>query len=191
MNASAERGGVSRPSSSAWTRTAGTPCRAASSTSATRCRSLAWTPPGPMRLTRWSRPSGRAARAHASSSAGRSKNEPSAMAASIRGRSCSTGRPAPRLRWPTSELPIWPAGSPTASSEARSVACGQSRHSPRQVGIRAAAIASDCRIGADPEPIEHDQHDRARARPGASVTRRRGRRPSVRPVPRSLPSRRA
>ena len=46
-NRCAERGGVSRPSSSAWTRTSGTPRRAASSARATRCRSLAWTPPGP------------------------------------------------------------------------------------------------------------------------------------------------
>ena len=36
MNPSAELGGVSRPSSSAWTRTDGTPSRAASSTSATQ-----------------------------------------------------------------------------------------------------------------------------------------------------------
>jgi hypothetical protein len=31
---------------------------------------------------------------------------PSAMAWLMRGRSCITTRPAPRLRWPTSELPI-------------------------------------------------------------------------------------
>ena len=40
------------------------------------------------------------------------------MAASMRGRSCMTTRPAPMFIWPTSELPIWPAGSPTCSSEA-------------------------------------------------------------------------
>ena len=94
----ADRGGVSRPSSSAWTRTAGTPVRAARSAIATRCRSLAWTPPGPIRLMMWRRPPGRAARRHASSRAGRSKKLPSAIAASIRGRSWRTGRPAPRLR---------------------------------------------------------------------------------------------
>ena len=55
-NSSAERGGVSRPSSSAWRRTAATPSRAASSASATRWRSWAWTPPGPTRPTTWSRP---------------------------------------------------------------------------------------------------------------------------------------
>ena len=40
---------MSRPSRRAWTRTCGTPRRAASSASATRCRSWAWTPPGPIR----------------------------------------------------------------------------------------------------------------------------------------------
>ena len=44
----ADRGGVSRPSRSAWTRTRRAPSRRASSASATRCRSLAWTPPGPI-----------------------------------------------------------------------------------------------------------------------------------------------
>ena len=38
---------------------------------------------------------------------------PSAIAWSIRGKSCMTTRPAPRLVWPTSELPICPSGSPT------------------------------------------------------------------------------
>ncbi len=38
--------------------------------------------------------------------AGLTANDPSAIAASMRGRSCTTGRPAPRLRWPTSLLPI-------------------------------------------------------------------------------------
>ena len=33
-------------------------------------------------------------------------------------------RPEPIVRWPTSELPIWPAGSPAASPEASSVVCG-------------------------------------------------------------------
>ena len=90
----------------------------------------------------WRMPRPSRARAQAARSAGRSKNEPSAMAASIRGRSWRTGRPAPRFRWPTSELPIWPAGRPTASSEARRTACGQRSSRPRQVGIGAAAIAS-------------------------------------------------
>ena len=180
---------MSRPSSRACTRTLGTPFRAARATSATRWRSLAWTPPGPMRLMTWSRPSGRDARRQASSSAGRSSKLPSAIAASMRGRSWSTGRPAPRFRWPTSELPIWPAGRPTASSEARRVACGQSRSSPRQVGIGAAAIASAAGSSPIPNP-SRTTRTIGRGRVAVSVTRRRhGPRRSDRPVPRCRPSR--
>ena len=36
----------------------------------------------------------------------------------MRTRSCITTRPAPRFRWPTSLLPIWPSGRPTAKPEA-------------------------------------------------------------------------
>ena len=50
MKPRADRGGVSRPSSRAWTRTLATARSRAIATSATRCRSLAWTPPGPTRL---------------------------------------------------------------------------------------------------------------------------------------------
>ena len=206
-NPIADRGGVSRPSSSAWTRTAGTPVRAARSAIATRCRSLAWTPPGPIRLMMWRRPPGRAARRHASSRAGRSKKLPSAIAASIRGRSWRTGRPAPRLRWPTSELPIWPGGRPTASSDARRTACGHSRRRARQVGIGAAAIASVAGSPPIPKPSRTTRtmgrglgavpSDGIAAFSGWSVsvssrvTRpRRGRWRSARPVPRSRPSRR-
>ena len=118
--------------------------------------------PARSRLIRWSRPSGRAARSQASSSAGRSKNEPSAMAASIRGRSWRTGRPAPRLRCPTSELPIWPGGSPTASSEARSVACGQSRQSAAPDRHPRGRDRVGRGIVPDPEPVEDDEDDRSR-----------------------------
>ena len=189
-NPRAERGGVSRPSSRAWTRIDGTPRRAASSARATRCRSLAWTPPGPIRLMRWSRPSGRAARAHASSSAGRSKNEPSAIAASIRGRSWRTGRPAPRFRWPTSELPIWPAGRPTASSEARSMACGQSRQQAAPGRHPRGRDRVGRRVAADPEPVEDDEDDRTRPvrRRRRRVTRRAPRAAAVRPARATMPA---
>ena len=46
---------------------------------------------------------------------------PAATASSIRVRSWRTTAPAPRLRWPTSELPIWPSGNPTARPEAARV----------------------------------------------------------------------
>ena len=124
------------------------------------------------------RPPGRAP-VHASSSAGRVANDPSAIAASIRGRSWRTGRPAPRLRCPTSELPIWPAGSPTASSErperrvrpvAQERTPGRHRRGRDRVGGR---------VAPDPEPVEDDEDDRtrsgptARRRPVAPVTPRR------------------
>ncbi len=75
----------------------GRPRRAASSTRASRWRSWAWTPPGPRRPTVCRRPVS-SARSQAAISAGRSKKLPSSIAASMRGRSWSTGRPAPRLR---------------------------------------------------------------------------------------------
>ena len=48
------------------------------------------------------------------------RTRPRSMLCEMRTRSCGTTRPAPRLRWPTSLLPIWPTGSPTASSLASS-----------------------------------------------------------------------
>ena len=39
-------------------------------------------------------------------------------------RSWYSRRPEPIVRCPTSELPIWPAGRPTASPEASSLVCG-------------------------------------------------------------------
>ena len=155
-------------------RTRGTPSRAASCTSATRCRSLACTPPGPMRLTMSRTPSARP-RSHAASSAGLVKNEPSSIAASIRGRSWSTGRPAPRFRWPTSELPIWPGGSPTASSDARSTLWGHVASSPRHVGMGAAAIASSGPPSPIPNPSSTTStigRGRVPARRAVSVTGR-------------------
>ena len=53
-----------------------------------------------------------------------SLNEPSLMALFTRDSDWNTMRPAPMLRWPTSELPICPSGRPTSSPEAPSVVCG-------------------------------------------------------------------
>ena len=49
-----------------------------------------------------------------------------------RGRSCITTRPAPMLRWPTSELPIWP---------------------PRQADVLAGRVQQRVRAGR-PQPVE-------------------------------------
>ena len=141
---------------------------------------------------RWSVPPPSTARRQAASRAGRSKNEPSAIAASMRGRSCRTGRPAPRLRCPTSELPIWPGGRPTSPSEAPSVEWGQRASSPRHVGMGAAAIASAAGSRPMPNP-SRTTRTIGRGRPsGATVTPRRGvRGRSDRRGRRSPPSRRA
>ena len=49
--------------------------------------------------------------------------EPSAQARFIFTRSWYTMRPAPILRWPTSEFPICPSGRPTSSPQAMSCEC--------------------------------------------------------------------
>ena len=65
------------------------------------------------RRRRRARSGARAARrASASRITSFSASEPSSTALSIRSRSCGTIAPAPRLRWPTSELPIWPGRQP-------------------------------------------------------------------------------
>ncbi len=60
----------------------------------------------------------------ASASTGFSSMEPSRTALLMRESSWKTMRPAPMLRWPTSELPIWPSGSPTSSPDAPRVVWG-------------------------------------------------------------------
>src|SRR5438874_7433804 len=48
---------------------------------------------------------------------------------------------SPRLRWPTSELPICPSGRPTARPQVVSVVCGNARHSASNTGVRASSTA--------------------------------------------------
>ena len=162
-NASAERGGVSRPSSRACTRTPGHALRGG------QPGDLDQVPVVGMDAARTDQADemeaaaglGRTA-ACRRASAGRAAKLPSAIAASIRGRSCSTGRPAPRFRWPTSELPIWPGGSPTASSDARRIECGQSRRSAAPDRHRRRGDRVRRRVVADPEAIQDDEDDRSR-----------------------------
>ena len=61
-------------------------------------------------------------------------------------------RPEPIVRWPTSELPIWPTGSPTASPDAASCACGKSRQSRSKTGVSASSTALPGPGGAIPQP---------------------------------------
>ena len=116
------------------------PAASAAEASASACRSCPCTPPGPRRVMRC-RWFPRAA-CRAAVRFGIVANVPSAIAASIRGRSCGTCWPDPMLRWPTSLLPIWPTGRPTAGPLAFKRACGHDSLSPLQADIRAAATAS-------------------------------------------------
>lgn len=50
-------------------------------------------------------------------------------------------RPAPMLVWPTSELPIWPSGRPTAMPEASMVVMGYFAIRESINGLFAAATA--------------------------------------------------
>ena len=173
----------------------GTPWRAASAASATRWRSLACTPPGPIRLMGGG-PCASAWRARAAArNAGRSTNEPSAIAASIRGRSCSTGRPAPRFRWPTSELPIWPCRQADRLLRGLQHAVRPPREQPPpgRHGRGSDGVAAG--FVADAETVEDDQHDGSRPagprRPPRQSRVRRGPRGQPGPGRRCRPSRRA
>ena len=155
----------------------GRPSRAASSTSATRWRSLAWTPPGPIEADRGA--GGRPA----APLAGRPRQERRPLeeaAVGDRGVDprAGPGGPGGRRRGsggPTSELPIWPGGRPTASSEAP-----QDRVRPRRAAAPArwasARRRSHRSTGSppDPEAVEDDEHDRPGRGRSATVGRLAG-----------------
>ena len=114
----------------------GHPSRSASSSSARRWSMCEWTPPYETRPSRWTSPPRSRARRNAPTSASFSKSEPSRTARFTRWRSWSRTRPLPIVRWPTSELPIWPGGRPTASPEASSVVRGPRAQSASKTGVR-------------------------------------------------------
>ena len=63
-----------------------------------------------------------------------------------------TTAPAPRFMCPTSELPIWPSGRPTARPHAISCACGYVDHNSSNTGVSASEIALPGPSGAIPQP---------------------------------------
>ncbi len=63
------------------------------------------------------------------------RSVPSATASDRRTRSWCRCRPAPIVRWPTSELPIWPSGRPTARPDAASVVCGKRAQRSSNTGV--------------------------------------------------------
>src|ERR1041385_3523184 len=148
----AELGGVSRPSRKPWTAMRGASSRSPSSTQASRWVSMAWTPPLPTRPSRWSVPAVRLRCAPSSRNGGSRKNSPVRMLWEMRTRSCGTTRPAPRLRWPTSLLPIWPSGSPTARPLASSKVRGPLAQRPCHTGVRPSSIAFPSRLSRYPQP---------------------------------------
>ena len=171
-DAAPELGDVSRPSVNAWITRSGTLSSSAMRISAFRCSWDECTPPVETSPMRWTR----SALVSALRSVSFSPSEPSSTALSIRARSCGTIAPAPRLRWPTSELPICPSGRPTASPFAVSVVCGCSSHSRSNTGVSASAIALPGPSGASPQP---------------SSTTRQTDGTLMRPAPRSRRSRRS
>src|SRR5215204_4295306 len=156
-------GDVSRPSVNAWITRSGTFRSAASAISAFRCSSEECTPPVDTRPIRCTRSDPRSAARSVSFRA----SEPSRTAASMRARSWGTIAPAPRLRWPTSELPICPSGRPTASPLAVRVVCGCSAHSRSNTGVSASATALPGPSGARPS-----RRARRGRRPTPSCARR-------------------
>ena len=87
---------------------------------------------------------------------------PRAIAWVMRVMSCSMMRPAPIVMCPTSELPICPGGSPTASPDVSMRAVGNSLARAVEEG----GVGDRRGVGrpavADPEAVQHDQQHRPR-----------------------------
>ncbi len=114
-----------------------------------------WTPPWETSPSRWTSPPRSRALAKAARSAAFSKIVPSATATFTRIRSWKSTRPEPIVRWPTSEFPIWPSGSPTAGPEAASVVCGKRRPEPVEHGCL-GELDGVARAGGSEAPAVQD-----------------------------------
>src|ERR1700682_848008 len=111
-----------------------------------------WTLPSESKPHRWSvRPSRSAVRIAWSSTSLR-KKAPVSIAFAMRITSWYITRPAPIVRWPTSELPITPGARPTASPEALSSVWAWVRYRRSIVGVGAIAIALASRSARKPHP---------------------------------------
>src|SRR2546423_1002541 len=91
-------------------------------------------------------------RPHSSTSGGWRKKSPDVMACEIRTMSCGTTRPAPRFKCPTSLLPIWPSGSPTASPDALRSVRGARLQRRCHTGVSPSSTALPSRPGRKPQP---------------------------------------
>ncbi len=135
----------------------------ASSTRATRCRSLAWTPPGPMRLTTWRRPPGRVARWHASSSAGRVSKRPVGDRGIDARQVLEDRTPGPEVQVPdlrVAHLAGRQADRLLRGPERRVRPVAQERSPGRH---RRGGDRVGRRVVTDPEAVEDDQDDRSRS----------------------------
>src|SRR6267143_5294532 len=130
----------------------GSSCWCASVTAAARCSSSACTPPLPISPSKCSVPPRRFTRVHSSTSGASRKNSPDSMACEIRTMSCGTTRPAPRLRCPTSLLPICPSGRPTARPDASSSVRDARSHNLCHTGVSPSSMALPSRPGRKPHP---------------------------------------
>ena len=133
-------GAQSRPSVKTWTTTSRPPAARALARAAT-CRWWLCTPPVETRPIRWQVPPLFFRASITRPTAGCVARLPSSIAALIRGRSCSTTRPAPRFMWPTSELPICPSGRPTNAPDAFISPPGQRAARASTFGVFARATA--------------------------------------------------
>ena len=88
------------------------------------------------------------------------KNEPSSIALSSRVIHWSTTNPAPRLRCPTSELPICPVGRPTSLARGPQRGVGVGGEQP----VHHRRVRGGDRVArprpVQPPPVEDDEHDR-------------------------------
>ena len=155
----------------------------------------AWTPPGPMRPIRCSRAAGPAARAHGSHEH-RAREERAVRDGGVDARQVLEDRPA-GAEVQVADLAVAHLARPAARRRPGGLQHGVRPLAPagaRQVGIRAAAIASRGGIVPDAEAVEDDQDDRSRpahappGRPRRSPSRGAARPPAVSPARATMPA---
>ena len=142
----------------ACTRTSDTPLRTAWRMSANRCSLLECTPPSDNKPIRCSTAPGFFAASMAWLMTSFSQMEPSRHAKLMRESSWCTTRPAPMFKCPTSELPICPAGKPTASPEAASFVHEHVSNRRSSVGVFASDTALPGPGSARPKPSMMMRH---------------------------------
>ena len=143
-------GETSRPSVNAWSHV----FSGANRSSAFTWSMCEWTPPWETRPEQVDVPAALERRRAARGSRRTSRPRSTCSRASDPGRAAG---PQPIVRWPTSELPICPGGSPAASPDASSVGCGNVAPQPvEDRRVRELDRVSRAGRGAAP-PVEDDE----------------------------------